>query len=279
MTPTLMGIVNVTPDSFSDGGKFIDPERAIAHGLKLLQEGATILDIGGESTRPGSAGIETAEEIRRVVPVIQELSKHATISIDSYRPETIAAALAAGATFINDITALENPASLALAAAAKVPVCLMHMQGTPRTMQQNPVYHDAVGDVMTYLRQRIDACLAAGIVRELLVIDVGIGFGKTLDHNLALLRNLSAFKNLGVKILLGTSRKSFIEKLCPGTPADQRLPGSLATALWGCDNGADILRVHDVAETVQAVTVWQAMSGQPGSMEPSPAEGPAHTSR
>ena len=261
MTPSLMGIVNVTPDSFSDGGKFIDPDRAIAHGLQLIKDGASILDIGGESTRPGSAGIDTAEEIRRVIPVIKELSKYATVSIDSYRPATIEAALDAGATFINDITALENPDNLRIAAAAKIPVCLMHMQGTPRTMQENPVYGDVVTDVKNYFETRIEACLNAGISQDLIFIDVGIGFGKTLDHNLALLRNLAAFKSLGVKLLLGTSRKSFIEKICPNTPADQRLPGSLATALWGVENKADILRIHDVKETAQALAVWNAVKG------------------
>lgn len=257
--PVLMGIVNVTPDSFSDGGNFLDPDRAIAHGLNLLKDGATILDIGGESTRPGSAGIDTAEEIRRVVPVITALSKHATVSIDTYRPETMAAALEAGASFINDITALENPESLHIAAAAKVPVCLMHMQGTPRTMQQNPVYSDVVEDVYAYLSKRIGACLSAGIAKDDIIIDVGIGFGKTLDHNLALLKNLTRFKSLGVKLLLGTSRKSFIEKICPDTPATDRLPGSLATAIWGMEHNTDIIRVHDVAETKQALAVWDAI--------------------
>lgn len=257
MIPDIMGIVNVTPDSFSDGGHFYDPEAAIAHGLRLLEEGATILDIGGESTRPGSDQVSTDEEIRRVVPVITELSKHTKrISIDAYRPTTIEAALAAGATLINDITALSNPSSLHLAAQSGADVCLMHMQGEPKTMQTNPVYNDVVEDVFSFLKSRIDICLNSGIKQEKIIADVGIGFGKTLKHNLALMKNLERFHDLNVKLLLGVSRKSFIEKICPGTPSHQRLPGSLAGALRGYEAGIQIVRVHDVAATRQAFAVW-----------------------
>jgi dihydropteroate synthase len=257
MIPDIMGIVNVTPDSFSDGGHFLDPETAIAHGLQLLKEGASILDIGGESTRPGAEEISTAEEIRRVIPVITELRKHTDrISIDSYRPATLEAALSAGATMINDITALTDPDNLSIAAAAQVPVCLMHMQGTPKTMQASPAYHDVVADIFEYLRNRIEVCLTAGIKQNNIIVDVGIGFGKTLEHNITLLKNLERFHDLNVKLLLGVSRKSFIGKICPEAGTDQRLPGSLAGALRGYEAGAQIVRVHDVAATRQAFAVW-----------------------
>lgn len=257
MIPHIMGIVNVTPDSFSDGGRFYDPESAIAHGLQLLKEGATILDIGGESTRPGSEQVTTDEEIHRIIPVITELKKHTSqISIDAYRPATIAAALSAGATMINDITALGDPENLQLAARANVPVCLMHMQGAPKTMQNNPTYTDIVSEVFEYLNDRIKICISAGIKQENLIADVGIGFGKTLEHNLALLKNLERFHDLGVRLLLGLSRKSFIDKLCPGTPAAERLPGSLAGAIRAAEAGVHIIRAHDVAATKQALTVW-----------------------
>ncbi len=257
MIPQIMGIVNVTPDSFSDGGQFYSPESAIAHGLQLLKEGADILDIGGESTRPGSEQITTEEEIRRIVPVISELKKRTPyISIDACRPAPIAAALSAGATMINDITALTNPDSLQLAARANVPVCLMHMQGAPKTMQNNPTYKDVVEDIFEYLAERIEICINAGIKQENLIADVGIGFGKTLEHNLTLLKNLERFHDLGVKLLLGLSRKSFIEKLYPDTPTSERLPGSLAGAIRAAEAGVHIIRVHDVAATRQALTVW-----------------------
>ncbi len=258
--PHIMGIVNVTPDSFSDGGQYYSPESAVAHGLKLLRDGADILDIGGESTRPGAEDIGEEEEIRRVIPVIRDLRNHtAHISIDSYRPRTIAAALEAGASMINDITALTNLESMRIAADANVPVCLMHMQGTPRTMQDNPVYQDVVNDVLAYLIDRIEACMKAGIKKENLIIDPGIGFGKTRDHHLALLASLERVHEPGVPVLLGASRKSFIAKLDPGASAGNRLPGSLAAALRGMDAGVSILRVHDVAETRQALQVWKAM--------------------
>lgn len=260
MIPEIMGIVNVTPDSFSDGGRYFDPEKAIAHGLKLLQEGADILDIGGESTRPGSDQITTDEEIQRVVPVITELRHHTNrISIDSYRPEVIAASLDAGATMINDITAMSDPENMKLAAQSQVPVCLMHMLGTPKTMQDAPVYKDVVEDVFAFLQERIERCIQAGIKKENIITDVGIGFGKTLEHNLALLAHLEKFHDLGAAILLGASRKSFIGGICPGTPSDDRLPGSLAAALRGLEAKVYIVRVHDVKETRQAFQIWNAI--------------------
>lgn len=265
MIPSLMGIVNVTPDSFSDGGKFFAEDAAIRHGLDLLEEGAQLLDVGGESTRPGAEEIPEQEEIRRIVPVIRELSRHGAVSVDTWKPAVLEAALDAGARFINDITALSDPACLTLAAQARVPVCLMHMQGNPRTMQVNPSYRDVVEEVFAYLAGRIEACCAAGIGRDLLYADIGIGFGKTLDHNLALLRHLSRFHDLGVKLLLGASRKSFIARLDRDEGADRRMPGSIAAALWGASQGVHMLRVHDVAATRQALAVWDGISGSGSS--------------
>ncbi len=259
--PLIMGIVNVTPDSFSDGGQFYDPESAIAHGRQLAAEGADILDIGGESTRPGAEPVSPEEEMRRVLPVVEGLRDCGkTISIDTRHAVTMQAAVEAGAGMINDVTALQgDPDSLAVAAAAKVPVCLMHMQGDPQTMQDSPQYGDIVDDVKAFLAGRAEACLKAGISGGSIFIDPGIGFGKTLDHNLVLLHRIGEFADLGYKVLLGASRKSFIEKICPDTPADRRLPGSLAAALWGAGQGVDMLRVHDVAATQQALAVQSAI--------------------
>lgn len=261
--PLLMGIVNVTPDSFSDGGRFLDPSSAVQHGLRLVEEGADLLDIGGESTRPGAAPVSVQEEMDRVLPVIEGLRGGGVmISIDTRHAATMRAALAAGAGMINDVTALTgDPDSLAVAAAARVPVCLMHMRGVPGTMQDRPHYEDVTAEVAGYLAARADACERAGMAREALIVDPGIGFGKTLEHNLALLKNISVFKGMGCKVLIGVSRKSFIAGLCPGAEAAERLPGSLAAALWAAAQGADILRVHDVAATRQALAVFQALGG------------------
>ncbi|MCB9983178.1 MAG: dihydropteroate synthase [Rhodospirillales bacterium] len=259
--PHVMGVVNVTPDSFSDGGKFINPDKAIAHGLQLLSEGATILDVGGESTRPGAQVVDVEEEIVRVVPVIEGLAGKAPwISIDSRNAKTMAAALKAGANIINDISALSHdPQSVSVAAEAKVPVFLMHMQGNPQTMQEKPRYNNVVEEVFQYLQQRIEVCETHRIDESLLVCDPGIGFGKTLEHNLLLLRNIKDFHGLGVPILLGTSRKSFIGKLSDNEPPDDRIPGSLASALYGYSQGVQIFRVHDVAVHVQAFKVFVAI--------------------
>lgn len=259
--PHVMGVVNVTLDSFSDGGKFINPDKAIEHGLKLVSQGATILDIGGESTRPGAQVINIEEEIARVVPVIKGLAgKVPWISIDSRNAKTMEVALSAGANIINDISALSyDPQSLSVAAEAKVPVFLMHMQGVPKDMQEKPSYSNVVSDVYQYLQQRIRVCETHRIDENMLVCDPGIGFGKTLEHNLLLLRNIKDFHGLGVPILLGTSRKSFIGQISAGEPPDDRIPGSLASALYGYSQRVQIFRVHDVAAHVQAFKVFEAI--------------------
>ena len=260
--PRIMGIVNVTPDSFSDGGLLGTSVAAIAHALRLAAEGADILDIGGESTRPGSLPITVEEELRRVIPVIEGLASKTTalISIDTRKAEVMRRALAAGAHIINGVAALTyEPACMEVAAASGAPVVLMHAQGDPRTMQQAPRYDDCLLDVYDWLAARINACVAAGIDRSRLVVDPGIGFGKTLDHNLELLAGLSIFHGLGVPILLGASRKSFIGALTGEKVASKRVAGSIAAALQGAAQGVQILRVHDVAETRQALTVWEAM--------------------
>ena len=260
--PRLMAIVNVTPDSFSDGGDHLDAAAAIEFGKAMLSAGADVLDVGGESTRPGSLPVEPAEEIRRIEPVIRALaSLGATISVDTRNAVTMQAALAAGARIINDVTALTGDArSLTLAAESRAPVVLMHMRGEPRTMQDDPVYASATLDVLEYLEARIAACVAAGVPRAQIVIDPGIGFGKRLRHNLQLLGQLTLLHLTGCPILLGASRKSFISStVSRGEPPKDRLPGSIAAALIGLDQGVQILRVHDVAETWQAIEVWRGI--------------------
>ncbi len=266
----IMGIVNVTPDSFSDGGAFVSAQSAIEHALRLEAEGADILDIGGESTRPGAHPVTVAEEIRRVIPVIEGLAgkAKALISIDTRKAEVMRRALAAGAHIINDVAALTyEPECMEVAATSGAPVILMHAQGDPRTMQAAPRYDDCLLDVCDWLETRIVDCAAAGIARERLVIDPGIGFGKTLAHNLELLAGLTLLHGLGVPVLLGASRKSFIGMLSGAKDARARVPGSIAAALAGVAQGVQILRVHDVAETRQALTVWEAM--QRGASHPS----------
>ena len=259
--PLLMGVVNVTPDSFSDGGDYATPEAAIARGRELRAAGAAILDIGGESTRPGAEPVDEAEELRRVLPVVQALAADGAVSIDTRRAGVMRAALAAGARIVNDVTALAGPGSLEAVAEAGAAVVLMHMQGEPRTMQRDPLYADVVRDVYDFLAGRIEACVAAGIARERIAVDPGIGFGKTVAHNLELIRRLAVFHRLGRPLVLGVSRKSFIEKVVGyPTPPKARLPGSLAAALAGVVAGVQILRVHDVAETRQALAVWQAIA-------------------
>ena len=259
--PRLMGVVNVTPDSFSDGGRFLDAEAAIRHGRDLLAAGADILDIGGESTRPGAEPVPPAEESARVIPVITALAAEgAVISVDSRHAEVMKAAIAAGATIVNDITALTGDAdALRLVADSGVSVVLMHMQGEPAGMQRDPRYVSAPREVRDYLAARLAACRAAGIADDRLCVDPGIGFGKTVGHNLEILAGLGPLVELGVAVLVGVSRKSFIGHLCGGAAADRRLPGSLAAALAAISRGAHILRVHDVAETAQALTVWRAI--------------------
>ncbi len=259
--PLVMGIVNVTPDSFSDGGDHDDSAAAIAHGRRLLAEGADILDIGGESTRPGAEPVPVAVEIARVVPVIQALAAQgAVISIDTRHAAVMQAAAAAGAKIINDVTALTgDPDSLSMAAALGLPVVLMHIQGEPQTMQVAPCYGDVTSEVFHWLGARIEAAMAAGIAREKIAVDPGIGFGKDLSHNVELLARTTTLHGLGCPILIGVSRKRFIAALSKGEAPKDRVPGSIATALHALGQGAQILRVHDVAATVQAVAVWQAL--------------------
>jgi dihydropteroate synthase len=259
--PRLMGVVNVTPDSFSDGGDFADTETAIAHGLALRDAGADILDIGGESTRPGSEPLPVETELARVLPVIQALARaSALVSVDTRRARVMGEAIAAGARIVNDITALAgDPESLGLVARTSVSAVLMHMQGEPRSMQANPVYVEAPLDIRDFFVERLAAAAAAGIPAERIAIDPGIGFGKNDRHNIAILQGLGFYHELGVPILLGVSRKSFIGRLSRKEPAKQRLAGSLAGGLAGLDRGVQILRVHDVAETRQAMAVWQAL--------------------
>lgn len=260
--PVLMGIVNVTPDSFSDGGRFIDPQKAIVHGKKMVAEGAAILDIGGESTRPGASPVSIEEEIARVIPVIEGLKGcGAMISIDTRHAATMRAAIAAGAGMVNDVTALTyDPESLSVVSQSGVYVCLMHMKGEPQTMQEAPVYGDVVAEVFTYLKTRVAACEAAGVNRKRMVVDPGIGFGKALEHNINLLKDLNKIADPDVPVLLGVSRKRFIESLCPGAGAQDRLPGSLAAVLAAWQQGVRAFRVHDVAETAQALAVFKALS-------------------
>jgi dihydropteroate synthase len=263
--PLIMGVVNVTPDSFSDGGRFFEPAAAIAQALRLHAEGADIVDIGGESTRPGADPVSAGEEVRRVVPVIEALAGRAIlVSIDTRKAAVMAAAVAAGARMINDISALRHdPESLAAAGASGLPVVLMHSQGEPATMQAQPTYDIAALDVFDHLAGRVEAWTAAGFDRARLLIDPGIGFGKTVDHNLEILSQLGLYLGLGLPILLGVSRKSFIGRLAGGAAAEDRLPGSLAAAVHGLAAGAAVLRVHDVAAMQQAVAIWQAMASTP----------------
>ncbi len=259
--PHIMGVVNVTPDSFSDGGKFINPDKAIEHGLRLIREGATILDIGGESTRPGAEVIDPETEIARVIPVIKGLTgKARCISIDTRNAVTMEVALKAGATAINDISALSyDSRSISVAAEAKVPIFFMHSQGTPQTMQKNPSYNNVVEDIFQYLQQRISYFDTQRIDAKMLICDPGIGFGKTLEHNLLIIRNIKRFHDLGVPVLLGASRKSFLEKIFGAAPPHERVSGSVAAALWGLSQGVKVYRVHDVKETVQAFETYRAI--------------------
>jgi len=258
--PLVMGVVNVTPDSFSDGGAFLDPERAAAHGRALLAAGADLLDVGGESTRPGAAPVPPEEEIRRVAPVVAALAAAgAVLSIDTRHAAVMRAALAAGARIVNDVTALAgDPESLGVVARAGAAVALMHMQGEPATMQAAPRYALASLDVLEALAARVAACEQAGIPRARIVIDPGIGFGKTQQHNLEILARLALFHALGTGVMIGVSRKSLVGRLA-GAPVGARLPGSLAGALHALGQGVQILRVHDVAETRQAVALWRAI--------------------
>jgi dihydropteroate synthase len=261
----VMGIVNVTPDSFSDGGDHATTEAAVAHGLRLAGEGADILDVGGESTRPGADDVPVEEELRRVVPVVERLVREAAIpvSVDSSKPEVMRAAVEAGAGMINDVFALRREGALETAAALGVPVVLMHMLGQPRSMQDAPHYDDAVAEVHRFLAERIFAAEMAGIDKKRIVVDPGFGFGKTLAHNLALLADLGRFAELGVPLMAGLSRKRSIGELTGRDDARERVHGSVAAALIAAQRGARLLRVHDVAATIDALKVWEAVAAQP----------------
>lgn len=257
--PHIMGIVNVTPDSFSDGGKFLNPEQAVTHGMDLVTQGVSILDIGGESTRPGAKEVTVEGELERVIPVIKVLREKSDvlISIDTRKAEVMKQAVQAGASMINDVSALSyDQEALSMAASLKVPVVLMHAQGTPQSMQDDPHYDHCLLEVYDYLKARIERAVQAGISKDLLIADPGIGFGKTLAHNLELLAGMSLFHGLGVPLMLGASRKRFIAALSQNEPVEQRLPGSLAAALKGVAQGAQFLRVHDVSATRQALAIW-----------------------
>ncbi len=252
--PCVMGVLNVTPDSFSDGGDFVAADRAIEHARAMEAAGAAIIDIGGESTRPGSEGVSIQEELRRVLPVLQAVGQAVSVplSIDTSKPEVMQAAAEAGAGLINDVMALRRPGALEAAAATGLPVCLMHMQGTPKTMQTAPHYHDVVMEVRDFLAERLQVAECGGIARDRLILDPGFGFGKTDPHNAALLRGLGEIAGLGVPVLAGLSRKSLVGRVL-GREMSQRLPGSLAAATLAVWNGAKIIRAHDVVETVDAV--------------------------
>jgi dihydropteroate synthase len=257
----IMGIVNVTPDSFSDGGEFLDPDRAVEHGRELAAEGAAILDIGGESTRPGAAAVGVEEELRRVLPVIEGLTGEGVLlSIDTSKAAVAAAAIDAGATIVNDVTALADPEMAPLCADRGCRLVLMHMQGTPRTMQEHPSYGDVVDDVRAFLAGRLRVAVDAGVDERRIWLDPGIGFGKTVAHNLELIRRLGELSELGRPVVLGASRKSFLGKIT-GREVDQRLGGSIACDVLGMLAGAEVLRVHDVAPTRDAVLVATAVFG------------------
>jgi dihydropteroate synthase len=261
MKPKLMGVVNVTPDSFSDGGRYLDPDAAIAHGEKLLGDGAAILDIGGESTRPGAEPVEWEEEMDRVEPVVAGLAGRATLSVDTSKAAVAIAAIEAGASIVNDVTALRGDLEMApVCAEHGVEVVLMHMPGNPRTMQDDPRYEDVVGEVKAFLTERLEFAAMIGIAEEKIWLDPGIGFGKTLEHNLELLRRLGELRELGRPLVIGTSRKSFIGRI-DGSEVGDRLGGTIASSVLAATEGADVLRVHDVAETAQAIRVAEAILG------------------
>ncbi|HKK14897.1 MAG TPA: dihydropteroate synthase [Gammaproteobacteria bacterium] len=259
-TPQVMGVLNVTADSFSDGGRYLDPQAALEQARRMAEEGAAIIDVGGESTRPGAAPVSEDQELDRVIPVIEAIRRELAVpvSVDTSKPAVMRAAVTAGAGLINDVRALGEPGALEAAAAAGVPVCLMHMQGEPRTMQVNPVYADVVEEVRRFLLERARACAQGGIPAHRVVLDPGFGFGKTAEHNLLLLRHLEALTGTGYPVLVGLSRKSLIGKLL-GLPTDQRLHPSVALAVLAVWQGAAIVRAHDVAPTVQAVRTCAAV--------------------
>ena len=258
--PLIMGVVNITPDSFSDGGSFATASTALAHARRLVDEGADLIDIGGESTRPGAGGVALEEERRRVLPVLEQLAGGTVpVSIDTQKPELMREAIAAGASMINDVNALQAPGAIAAVAQSGVAVCLMHMQGTPADMQTDPHYEDVVAEVLEFFGDRMRAAHAAGIAPDRIVLDPGFGFGKTLEHNLELLRRLDRFNTTGAAVLAGLSRKGMLGRLT-GREVDERVYASVAAALIAVENGARIVRVHDVAATRDALAVWTAVN-------------------
>ncbi len=261
--PVVMGVVNITPDSFSDGGKFLNRDAAVTHALRLAEEGAAIIDIGGESTRPGASPVGTEEELRRVIPVIEQLAGKTTaiISIDTSKPEVMRAAADAGAGLINDVRALREPGAMQAAADTRCAVCLMHMLGEPRTMQESPQYGDVVAEVSAFLEERVREARNSGIAEERIAIDPGFGFGKTVAHNLEILRRLRELTRSARPVLVGLSRKSMLKSLL-GRGPDERLHGSVALAVMAVLNGARIVRAHDVAATVDAIKTVMAVGGE-----------------
>jgi dihydropteroate synthase len=260
--PLIMGVVNITPDSFSDGGRYLERAAAVARARALIGEGADLIDLGGESTRPGAVGVPLDEERRRVLPVLEALAGCGVpLSVDTRKPELMREAIAAGASLVNDIGALEAPGALETVAGSDAAVCLMHKRGEPPTMQSEPRYDDVVGEVFEYLERRVQAALAAGVPRERLVVDPGFGFGKTFEHNMALLRGLHAFGALGLPVMVGLSRKSMLGRIT-GREAGERVHASVAAALLAVEAGAAIIRVHDVTATRDALTVWRAVKGR-----------------
>lgn len=264
-TPVVMGVLNVTPDSFSDGGRYISFSAALDHAQQMISAGATLIDVGGESTRPGAEPVSTDEEKRRVIPIIEALvAQGALVSIDTSKPEVIRAALHAGAQMVNDVRALRSPGALEAAVEGSAAICLMHMQGDPTDMQRSPTYRNVVDEVAAFLVERVAACLQAGVGRDRLLVDPGFGFGKTVEHNLELLRGLPRIMTAtGVPVLAGLSRKSMLAALT-GRRVNERLAGSLALAFAALDGGARIIRCHDVAETCDVVKVWAAVRGRGG---------------
>jgi dihydropteroate synthase len=266
--PVIMGVINTTPDSFADGGTLyqsarLDLDLAMSRAREMVDAGAGILDIGGESTRPGAAAVSPGEEMDRVLPLVERITAEldVVVSVDTSTPGLMTAAAGAGAGLLNDVRALGREGALAAAAATGLPVCLMHMRGEPGNMQQAPSYDDVVAEVIDFLRQRVEACAAAGIARQRLVLDPGFGFGKTVQHNLQLLEGLPRFADLGLPLLVGLSRKSMIQKLI-GRPVQERLPASLALAVLAVERGAAIVRTHDVAATADAVAMWTALNAK-----------------
>ena len=257
-----MGVLNTTPDSFSDGGQYFDTEKAIESAKRMISQGADIIDVGGESTRPGAQAVSTTDEINRVIPVVEALhrSTDIPISIDTSKPEVMKLAVKAGARMVNDVCALSANGALETVATLNVDVCLMHMQGSPRTMQKNPTYNNVIDDIKDFFDQRVQACVDAGIAEDKIILDPGFGFGKTLDHNLEILKHLNEFKSFGLPLLAGLSRKSMIGTLLNDRNVDGRVIGSVVGAIIATQNGADIVRVHDVLETKDALTILGGVS-------------------